>query len=98
MGDPTNRPARLDPRREDRAGRPIYLLIELDVRDREAMTRYAAKAQPLVERYGGRIVGMSITGGEVIEGDSRPRVLSVHRWPARSDFDAFYESHEYQPL
>lgn len=29
---------------------PIYLLIELDIRDRDAITRYAEGVMPLVER------------------------------------------------
>ena len=38
------------------------------------------------------------TGTEVLEGDWRPQLVVVHHWRSRADFNAFWNSDEYQPL
>lgn len=76
----------------------IYLVIELAVRDGDAIRRYATEVSPMLERYGGKIIGLSTDGGDVIEGERRPVVIALHRWPNRDAFDRFYASSEYQPL
>ena len=78
--------------------KPLYLVADIDVRNPEAMRRYAHEAPPMVERFGGRVIAISIGSLEVIEGAWRPGVLALHRWPSLQAFQRFYDSEEYKPL
>ncbi len=77
---------------------PMYLVAELDVRDRDKLVEYAAEVQPIMARYGGRILGFSAGGARVLEGDWTPQLLVVHEWRSQADFDAFWESDDYRPV
>lgn len=77
---------------------PLYLLAELTVRNRDKLMRYAAQVQPVMARFGGRIVAVSAGRHRILEGDWPPRVLAVHRWRSEADFDTFWDSAEYAPL
>jgi uncharacterized protein (DUF1330 family) len=83
---------------EKKAAVPMLLVAELTVTDPDAMLRYATEVQPVMARYGGRIVGVSATGAETLEGDWHPNLVVVHHWRSRADFDAFWSSEEYEPL
>ena len=78
--------------------RPAYLVAELTVRDISKLLEYAAKVQPLMARYGGRIVAITQGSTRVIEGDWRPDLVVVHRWDDAERFDRFWASAEYAPL
>jgi uncharacterized protein (DUF1330 family) len=83
----------------DGAGaRPMYLVAELQVRDAAQLGQYAEFVQPLMARYGGRILAVSAGPADVIEGGRPPSVRVIHRWDSRAGFDAFYRSEEYRPL
>lgn len=75
-----------------------YLIAELQVRDREKLLRYAAEVQPVMARYGGRILAVSAAGARVVEGDWNPGLLVIHEWRSQADFDAFWASEEYAPI
>lgn len=76
---------------------PAFALIDLgDVRDRDALARYAQ----------GHLVGMRAAGGEVLaaggrfealEGTWAPRRVELQRWPSLAAFRAWYGSAEYRP-
>jgi uncharacterized protein (DUF1330 family) len=76
---------------------PAYQVTELRVRDREKMVAYGRGVLPIVARHGGAVLGVSLGTLEVVEGDWRPPLLFVHRWPSRETFHAFYASDEYAP-
>ena len=78
--------------------KPLYLFAHIDVRDPAKMRRYAIEAPPMVERFGGRVIAISVGSLKVIEGAWRPEVLALHRWPSLEAFQTFYDSDEYQPL
>ena len=80
------------------ASRAMYLVAEMRVRDRDKLLRYAAEVQPLMSRYGGRIIAVSGAGAELIEGEGDPPLIILHRWESRAGFDAFWRSPEYEPL
>lgn len=79
----------------------MFLIAELtDIRDQEALRRYALGVQPLMAHHGGRILAMSSHGEETIEGEpgGEGRVHAIHAWESREGFDAFWISEDYQPL
>jgi uncharacterized protein (DUF1330 family) len=76
----------------------MCLVAELIVRDRDKLVQYASEVQPIMARYGGRIMGVSLGGARVLEGDWKPQLLVVHEWRSQADFNAFWESEEYQPV
>lgn len=76
----------------------MYLVGELTVHDRDKLLRYAQEVQPLMARYGGRILGVSAAGARVVEGDWDPQLLVIHRWDSEAGFDAFFASPEYEPI
>jgi uncharacterized protein (DUF1330 family) len=75
----------------------MLLVAELKVRDPEKLRRYAAEVQPVMARYGGRILGFSASP-RVVEGDWEPGLLVVHSWEDEAGFDTFWESPEYAPI
>jgi uncharacterized protein (DUF1330 family)/ketosteroid isomerase-like protein len=74
-----------------------YQVTHVRVRDRAKLVEYGRGVLPILESYGGRLLGMSFPSLEVIEGEWRPELLFVHRWPNREAFHAFYSSEEYRP-
>ena len=75
----------------------LYQVTQMQVRDPDEMRRYAMGALPIVTAYGGELLAASLPKADVIEGDWRPGLLTVHRWPSRERFDAFYGAPTYQP-
>ncbi|GLK82800.1 DUF1330 domain-containing protein [Ancylobacter defluvii] len=73
-----------------------YLVVDLDIRDPDAIADYRSKALPLVERLGGHLIAL----------DETP--LDLEGWPATNmlilqfpDMDAIrrlFSSPEYAPL
>jgi uncharacterized protein (DUF1330 family) len=62
---------------------PAYLVADLEVHDAEAAVRYHREVQPLMERYGGRILATSLRNARVVEGEASSSVLALHRCRAR---------------
>lgn len=75
-----------------------YLIAELDVRDPEKLLEYGRRVQPVMARHGGEIVAISGRGARVVEGERKPGLVILHRWRSLADFDAFWDSQEYEPL
>lgn len=76
----------------------LYLVAELRVRDREKLLRYAAEVQPVMARFGGRILATSVAGHRGLEGAWQPGLLVIHHWRSERDFDAFWQSEDYAPI
>ena len=63
---------------------PAYVMVDIDVKDRDGFSRYVQEVAPMLARWGARYL---VRGGEVevLEGE----------WDHHTEF---YESEEYAPL
>jgi uncharacterized protein (DUF1330 family) len=77
-----------------------YMLVLGEVYDRPAfMQGYAAKLEPLYDKYGGGYI--AIGGGpaiEVLEGNYVPLSFVISKWKSREDARRFWNSEEYDEL
>lgn len=73
---------------------PAYLLIEIEIHDRDMYLKYIERARPLVESYGGHYL---IRGGNAapLFGDWKPERIILIQFPSREDIDRCFASHEY---
>lgn len=81
---------------------PVYLVVEIEVTDKEAYQLYRTKAQAVLAKLGagGRIIirgGRDGTGKtETLEGGWMPERLVVVEFPDMESARSFYFSEEYQ--
>ena len=77
---------------------PAYFLFDnVEVRDRDALSRYAADASKLVAARGGRYLTGAVVP-EVVEGDPGLTSVVLIEFPDREAARAWYDSPEYAPL
>ena len=76
--------------------RPVYVIVDLEVTDRQRFAEYVQGHRASVERFGGRFL---VRGGnpEPLEGDWEPGRVVVQRWPNVEAFRRWYDSEEYRP-
>lgn len=74
-----------------------YLLADVEVLNEEAYAEYRQKFDPILTKYGGRIL---INGGpvEAMEGNWLPRRLVVLEFPSVSHAKGWYTSPEYREI
>ncbi|MEE2760131.1 MAG: DUF1330 domain-containing protein [Pseudomonadota bacterium] len=74
-----------------------YLLVDLDVQDKEGFERYKNEVPALIAKHGGEYL---IRGGEfeVIEGDWQPSRLVLFSFPDRGAIRAFFDDPSYAEL
>ncbi|GAB4345992.1 MAG: DUF1330 domain-containing protein [Gammaproteobacteria bacterium] len=75
-----------------------YVVVDVRIDDMEEYRKYMEGARPIAEKHGGKYL---VRGGEftVVEGDYfQPRRLVIIRFPSKADFEAFYNSPEYQKV
>jgi uncharacterized protein (DUF1330 family) len=74
-----------------------YLLLDIDIHDKEKYETYKKEVPAFVARYGGTYLAR---GGEheVIEGDFRPTRLVLFRFPSRQAIRNMFKDPDYQPL
>lgn len=74
----------------------VYLIVNSNVRDKEAHKEYQANVPALVARHGGEYLAR---GGdfEVLEGDWQPTRLLLFRFPDRESVHALFNDPEYLP-
>ena len=74
-----------------------YLIVNLDVKDREAFERYRAEVPAVIAKHGGRYL---VRGGDLhpVEGGFGLKRLVVLEFPSLEAARAFYASPEYAPL
>jgi uncharacterized protein (DUF1330 family) len=75
---------------------PIYVIINVTVKDQEKFKAYVAGHLPIIAQYGGKILCRSFAP-EVITGTWSPQLLVIHEWPDREQFRSWYDSEEYRP-
>ncbi|MEN6463298.1 MAG: DUF1330 domain-containing protein [Syntrophomonas sp.] len=71
-----------------------YLLIEIEIHDRNTYFQYIEKARPIVESYGGRYL---IRGGKVtpLFGGWDPERIILVQFPSKEDIERCFTSKEY---
>jgi uncharacterized protein (DUF1330 family) len=75
---------------------PAYVVVDIDIRDRDAYERYKQMAAPTVAAYGGRYL---VRGGatQPLEGSWAPARLVILEFPTAEAGRAWWNSPEYQP-
>jgi len=76
---------------------PVYLIVDVDVKDPAAYEAYKAKVPEFIRKHGGEYL---VRGGahDVIEGNWHPTRLVLFRFPDKAAVTAFVNDPEYQPL
>jgi uncharacterized protein (DUF1330 family) len=76
---------------------PVYLIIDITIRDQEVYAEYVDQVPAVVERYGGRYL---VRGGGVtpLSGRWHPERIIVVEFAAIEPLQDFLNSPEYQAL
>ncbi len=76
---------------------PAYVILDIDVKDRDAFSRYVQEVSPMLARWGARYL---VRGGDVkvLEGEWDHHTVVLLEFPSRTVAEEFYESEEYAPL
>jgi uncharacterized protein (DUF1330 family) len=74
-----------------------YFIVDLDVTDATGFEEYRRVVPSVVEKFGGRFL---VRGGasEVVEGQWKPKRLTVVEFPSAARAKEFYHSPEYQRI
>ena len=77
-------------------GMAAYIVVEVDVRDKERYEDYKRMVPPTLAQYGGRFV---VRGGaaETLEGDWSPGRVVIVEFPSAEQAKAWWNSPEYAP-
>jgi uncharacterized protein (DUF1330 family) len=73
-----------------------YIVVEVDVRDKERYEDYKRLVPPTLAQYGGRLI---VRGGaaETLEGDWSPGRVVIVEFPSAEQARAWWGSDEYAP-
>lgn len=73
-----------------------YIVVEVDVKDKERYEDYKRLVPPTLAQYGGRFL---VRGGaaETLEGDSSPGRVVIVEFPSAEQARAWWGSPEYAP-
>ena len=76
---------------------PAYIIVNIEVTDREVFARYRDAVPPVIAAHGGRYL---VRGGElhVMEGAPDWKRLVVLEFPSLAAARAFYDAPDYAPL
>jgi uncharacterized protein (DUF1330 family) len=76
---------------------PAYLIVDVNVTDKDTYETYSTQVPPLIHQYGGRYL---VRGGktETIEGDWQPSRMVVLEFDDAAAAKRFYNSKEYQAI
>jgi uncharacterized protein (DUF1330 family) len=74
-----------------------YAIVDLDVKDAEALADYRRDVPATVAKYGGRFLAR---GGAtvVLEGSWKPKRVVVLEFPSMDALQRWYRSDDYKPL
>ncbi len=74
-----------------------YAIVDLDVKDAEALANYRRDVPATVAKYGGRFLAR---GGAtaVLEGSWKPKRVVVLEFPSMEALQRWYRSDDYKPL
>jgi uncharacterized protein (DUF1330 family) len=81
-------------RDEEREAMPAYIVVEVEVLDKERYENYKQMVPPSLAAYGGRFL---VRGGaaETLEGTWSPKRLVILEFPSVERAKAWWESSEY---
>lgn len=74
-----------------------YIIVRVDIRDREAYGKYMLHTPRILNQFGGRFI---VRGGETetLEGEKETRRLVVIEFPSMERAKSFYRSDDYQKI
>jgi uncharacterized protein (DUF1330 family) len=74
-----------------------YVIFDEDVTDPEGFQEYIQLAEPVLKRYGGKVL---VAGGtiEPLEGDWHPNQLAILEFESVEQAKRWYHSDEYAPV
>jgi uncharacterized protein (DUF1330 family) len=74
----------------------IYVILDIDVHDKEKYLEYQKQVPAIIKKYGGRYL---VRGGNVISlGEWRPERIVILEFPSSEKLQAFISCPEYQPV
>lgn len=71
--------------------------LSIDESEPEALQKYFETANPLIERYGGRVVSKFDVGQSIV-GKKPSELLMLVEYPSRASVDALFNSEEYKSI
>jgi uncharacterized protein (DUF1330 family) len=74
-----------------------YLVVDLEITDPAGFEEYRRVVPPVIEKYGGRFVARG-GSAEVLEGQWKPKRLTLIEFPRATRAKEFYNSPEYQKI
>jgi len=74
----------------------VYAVIDVTVKNQEKLKEYVAGHLPTIAQYGGKILCRGFDPA-VVTGCWTPKLLVIHEWPSREQFQLWYDSDEYRP-
>jgi uncharacterized protein (DUF1330 family) len=76
---------------------PAYLIVDVNVTDKDTYATYSTQVPPIVHQHGGRFL---VRGGktQTLEGDWQPSRLVVLQFDDTAAAKRFYDSKEYQAI
>lgn len=75
-----------------------YILSEVAPVEDAAYDEYLEAVQPLIRKFGGRVMVRPSSGAEVVEGRPLEGQIALLEFPSRADRDRFWNSPEYREL
>ncbi len=73
-----------------------YLIVDIEIHDQEKFARYEREVSAFLQKYGAERLARG--GQEVIEGQWRPKRVSIFRFPDRQSIHDLLNDPLYQPL
>jgi uncharacterized protein (DUF1330 family) len=74
-----------------------YFVIDLDIHDTAGFDEYVRVVSRVIEKYGGRYV-VRREAVEVLEGEWKPKRLTVIEFPSKARAKEFYNSKEFREI
>ena len=74
-----------------------YFVIDLDIHDTAGFDEYVRVVSRVIEKYGGRYV-VRRQAVEVLEGEWKPKRLTVIEFPSKARAKEFYDSKEFREI
>lgn len=76
---------------------PVYLIAQLNIRDRSRYNKYAAGFMEIFSRYGGRLLSVD-EAPESLEGEWNYTRTVLLEFPSEAEAKSWYHSEDYQRL
>jgi len=74
-----------------------YLVAQFNVKNKDALASYSAKAGPVINSFGGQLMFKS-PEGEILDGDHPKTGIAVFEFPDQETLKKFHGSADYQSL